>query len=740
MSSNVQGSTAFDRMMFGVATSDHQFEGYDHIDDIWDVWERRAGKVPRGKATDFWNRYAEDVASAQALGCTMFRFSVSWARLEPAPQQYDADAFDHYARLLESVRSAGMEPMLTIMHDVWPVHVEEAGGLLADDFPDRFVRFTQEVVNRLGQKVKYWVTFNEPNVLLIGYLKPWWQPSYLRPPGLPADRTIVDQTSAVAAVMRNLFLAHARGRAVIQGSVPGARVSANVGILGLPLWLQLWMDRGARTLESLEDLVKKVDRYTQPAIRQRGKVDLVLALFTKNAARASQMDFSDAYHMASQTLLVRSDSPIEQVSDLRMRVVGVVKTTTAASSEPGPVASHRRREFRHHADMRVALDRKQVDAVLADDSILDTWAEEQPHSYRILQRGLSDEPYAIAMTRGNPQLFAAVSAALRKFVESGSWAEAFQRHFPGRPIPDPPTLTASATLADLSSQHREAKVTANGLPPQAAHGSVLRRAQDRGRLVVGIRQDVPGFGYRDPTTGQWSGLEVDLARAIAGHIFGDPDTIEFRPIVTRQRSSVLKSRWRFLEPILRLFTILSTFTNTSWWYLGMVGSLPDFLCPPECVRTCDFVGFDYYWGVDTWHLYRLGELFGALTSESYRSAPVWPRGLYVSCKYYQKLLPDMPIIVVENGSVDVADGVTREAYLNLHIEMLQRAVKAGAPVIGYLYWAITTNREWGNPFSGANDFGLNHIELDADPRLTRTPTAAWTAYKAAISSLRSDGK
>ena len=74
---------------FGVATADHQCEAHNGQDDIRDVWERVRGVTPRGTATDFWNRYREDVDLAKGLGCTAFRLSLSWARLEPQPGVWD---------------------------------------------------------------------------------------------------------------------------------------------------------------------------------------------------------------------------------------------------------------------------------------------------------------------------------------------------------------------------------------------------------------------------------------------------------------------------------------------------------------------------------------------------------------------------------------------------------------------------------------------------------------------------
>ena len=66
--------------LFGVATSDHQCEAYDPaVEDIRDVWEREHHQTPRGRATDFRNRYTEDIEQARQMGCTVFRLSISWA-------------------------------------------------------------------------------------------------------------------------------------------------------------------------------------------------------------------------------------------------------------------------------------------------------------------------------------------------------------------------------------------------------------------------------------------------------------------------------------------------------------------------------------------------------------------------------------------------------------------------------------------------------------------------------------
>jgi beta-glucosidase/6-phospho-beta-glucosidase/beta-galactosidase len=157
----------------------------------------------------------------------------------------------------------------------------------------------------------------------------------------------------------------------------------------------------------------------------------------------------------------------------------------------------------------------------------------------------------------------------------------------------------------------------------------------------------------------------------------------------------------------------------------MLGRLPEFLCPKECVGALDFVGLDYYWGVPS--IARIAKLLNA-AAEKYGSAPVWPGGLSAMLRKHAKMFPGKPIVVVENGCVQSAGGTSRETYLREHLREVQRAVQDGIPVTAYLCWSITSNREWGLPFNGDSDFGIYHIDLDGDPALTRKPTPSSAVY------------
>src|SRR5260370_39130331 len=150
-----------------------------------------------------------------------------------------------------------MEPVMTLHHFTWPVHVEERGGLIGKDFPDIYAAYVAEVVKRLGTQVRYWLTFNEPTQLIYGYIKPWWQQYYYAPPGLPGHATFTNELEAVGKLMRNLFLAHTAARKIIKEGNPDAQGGVNPMLLGLPAWLQSFIDWNVTRLRSWDDWLQK---------------------------------------------------------------------------------------------------------------------------------------------------------------------------------------------------------------------------------------------------------------------------------------------------------------------------------------------------------------------------------------------------------------------------------------------------------------------------------------------------
>jgi len=257
----------------------------------------------------------------------------------------------------------------------------------------------------------------------------------------------------------------------------------------------------------------------------------------------------------------------------------------------------------------------------------------------------------------------------------------------------------------------------------------LQRIQQRGRLRVGIHPGVDGLCSGDPSTG-YVGLEPDLARYIAAQILDTNDPqVEFVALDGDRRVDAARSRLPWLDTIRKTFAITTTIAGANWWNLGMADRLPQFLCPAECVGTLDYVGLDYYWGAaSVFQAHRLG----AAMECRYGDAPVFPRGLYDLLLTEHQRFPDKPVLIIENGCVTTADGVSRADYISMHVREAQRAVAHGIPLEAYVCWSITSNREWGLRFDHNSDFGLYHIDLDNDEALTRQPTQASQRYQSII--------
>ncbi|GAB2711398.1 family 1 glycosylhydrolase [Nocardia thraciensis] len=142
----------------------------------------------------------------------------------------------------------------------------------------------------------------------------------------------------------------------------------------------------------------------------------------------------------------------------------------------------------------------------------------------------------------------------------------------------------------------------------------------------------------------------------------------------------------------------------------------------------DYLGIDYYYGYTPQSI-----LANPPTNikELWKN-PLQPEGVYYALDYYARRFPGMPLYIVENGmptqnGAPRADGYTRADDLRDTIYWIQRAKADGMNVIGYNYWSITDNYEWG---SYTPRFGLYTVDVVTDPALTRRPTDAVAAYSA----------
>ena len=156
---------------WGVATSAFQIEGAAEAggrgESIWDRFAATPGKIEDGSdarvACDHFHRWREDVALMRDLGLNAYRFSIAWPRVLPlgrgAP---NAAGLDFYDRLVDALLEAGLAPMATLYHWDLPQALQDRGGWAERDTARAFADYAAVVSARLGDRVRQWVTHNEP--------------------------------------------------------------------------------------------------------------------------------------------------------------------------------------------------------------------------------------------------------------------------------------------------------------------------------------------------------------------------------------------------------------------------------------------------------------------------------------------------------------------------------------------------------------------------------------------------
>ncbi|MEV0171749.1 GH1 family beta-glucosidase [Streptomyces sp. NPDC050803] len=139
--------------LWGVSTSAHQIEGAADLREpsVWDGFAVKDGSTA-AVACDHYHRYREDVALLAGLGVGAYRFSVSWPRVR------SAGGLDFYDRLVDELCAAGVRPVPTLFHWDLPAGLD----WLERDTASRLAEYVSVVADRLGDRVKKWITINEP--------------------------------------------------------------------------------------------------------------------------------------------------------------------------------------------------------------------------------------------------------------------------------------------------------------------------------------------------------------------------------------------------------------------------------------------------------------------------------------------------------------------------------------------------------------------------------------------------
>jgi beta-galactosidase len=166
--------------IWGTSTSAYQIEGAWNKDgkgpSVWDAYCTIPGKVVNGETAqvtcDHYHRYKEDVQLLKKLGIKVYRFSISWSRVMPTGRgEVNEMGLQFYSDLVDELLANGIEPWAALSHFDHPLALEfELDGWLNPQMADHFADYARVCFDRLGDRIKHWITFNEAWVVAIfGY-------------------------------------------------------------------------------------------------------------------------------------------------------------------------------------------------------------------------------------------------------------------------------------------------------------------------------------------------------------------------------------------------------------------------------------------------------------------------------------------------------------------------------------------------------------------------------------------
>ena len=212
---------------WGVSTSSFQIEGAGHEDgkgeSIWDRFCSEPGRIRDGGnglvACDHYHRYPQDLEMAKALGVNAYRFSIAWPRILPQGRGAVNEAgLAFYDRLVDGMLKRGLDPWCTLYHWDLPQALQVQGGWTSRDTVTAYLEYADIVTRRLGDRVKHWITHNEPWCsCMMGY----WEGVHA-----PGGTSLADAMQAC----HHVLLSHGQAIPLIRKNVPGADIGITLSL------------------------------------------------------------------------------------------------------------------------------------------------------------------------------------------------------------------------------------------------------------------------------------------------------------------------------------------------------------------------------------------------------------------------------------------------------------------------------------------------------------------------------
>ena len=271
---------------WGTATSSYQIEGAPTAGgkgpSVWDLFSHIEGKIKNGDtgdtACDHYHLWRDDIELLKKLGVNAYRFSISWPRIFPTGKENEPNqiGLDFYSKIIDTLLENKITPFITLNHWDIPQGLEDIGGWPERDIVHEFVKYSYHVSKHLGDRVRNWITHNEPwCVSYLGYIEGH------KPPGL------INKWSKSLATAHHLLLSHGM-------AIPEIRNNSKQSEIGITLNLNTAIPASGSTYD--EDACRFFDGqfnrlYLNPLYNNEYPDDVFEYLKTKSLISESDLNF-----------------------------------------------------------------------------------------------------------------------------------------------------------------------------------------------------------------------------------------------------------------------------------------------------------------------------------------------------------------------------------------------------------------------------------------------------------------
>ncbi|MED1797527.1 transporter substrate-binding domain-containing protein [Brevibacillus porteri] len=179
--------------------------------------------------------------------------------------------------------------------------------------------------------------------------------------------------------------------------------------------------------------LKEVTSKTRIPMLKNGEIDAIIATMTITEDRKKEVDFSDVYFLAGQSFLVKKDSSINGLKDMQkgMKIV-TAKGSTSAKNIRASAPDVEVLEFENYAEAFTALKAGQGDALTTDNALLYGMAKQDPN-YRVTEETFTEEPYGIAISKGDAEFVKTVNDLLKEMKENGEYDKIYEKWIGTKP-------------------------------------------------------------------------------------------------------------------------------------------------------------------------------------------------------------------------------------------------------------------------------------------------------------------